>query len=444
MTSARKRPRTETEEARAECPFVVRPVDPREKEQKKKKRRRNDDEPDEGDKKVLLQMSPFSPAGKFKTYDTMDVHYTVEPAKKWSEMTRYNSFVLNGVKYFSEGFIYVANDATIERQKAISNKEQLAPRLKSDDEWVARILEIRASDEHHVYARIFWMYWPDELPANTHDGKKLIQGRQPYHGTNELVASNHMDIINVVSVTQQATVNQWFEDNDEDIMSALYWRQALDTRTMELSSIEALCKCDTPGNPDKVLIGCSNSDCGKWLHEECIKHEALTKTYERLGRDKPHKAPETEPSKEAKEPEEPKRPLSPTETGAGIVANHSIDVKADGAADAVKVNDNVDVKRVEDDESAAAQSQAHTAKEHSVSTDTPRKGTPARKVGRPKKKTADRQQDEKPYEGLFEAALLMDLNPPMLEIRDLREGIEGGEKSWKEEIKCLLCGSQIH
>ena len=94
MAAARKRPRTEADESRAECPFSIRPVDPREKERKKKKARRDaDDGDDGGDKKVLIQMSPFSPSGKFKTYETMDVHYAVEPAKKWSEMTRYNSFV---------------------------------------------------------------------------------------------------------------------------------------------------------------------------------------------------------------------------------------------------------------------------------------------------------------------------------------------------------------
>jgi len=96
---------------------------------------------------------------------------------------------VNGVKYFSEGFIYVANDSSIERQKGATGEVQ--PRKKSDDDWVARILEIRASDEHHVYARVYWMYWPDELPANTHEGKKTVAGRQPYHGLNELIASNH-------------------------------------------------------------------------------------------------------------------------------------------------------------------------------------------------------------------------------------------------------------
>lgn len=37
------------------------------------------------------------------------------------------------------------------------------------------------------------MYWPDELPKSTRDGNtnRLVQGRQSYHGVNELVASNH-------------------------------------------------------------------------------------------------------------------------------------------------------------------------------------------------------------------------------------------------------------
>lgn len=97
---------------------------------------------------------------------------------------------------------------------------------KSDDDWVARILGIRASDEDYVYARVYWMYRPDELPHRTYDGKKIVYGRQPYHGTNELIASNHSEYapcpslrlrprpvltttsgyVNVVGVTAQAAV----------------------------------------------------------------------------------------------------------------------------------------------------------------------------------------------------------------------------------------------
>lgn len=63
--------------------------------------------------------------------------------------------------------------------------------LQPSNCWVAKILEIRAVDEIHVYARVYWMYFPDELPVNTHDNGKLVSGRQPYHGQNELIASNH-------------------------------------------------------------------------------------------------------------------------------------------------------------------------------------------------------------------------------------------------------------
>lgn len=93
MAAARKRPRDLDETSKAECPFNVRIVDPKEREQKKKKRRRDAEEPEDGVPKIPVQLSPFAPTGKFKTHDNMDLHYQVEPTKRWQEMTRYNSFV---------------------------------------------------------------------------------------------------------------------------------------------------------------------------------------------------------------------------------------------------------------------------------------------------------------------------------------------------------------
>ncbi|KAK0733934.1 hypothetical protein B0T26DRAFT_631645 [Lasiosphaeria miniovina] len=460
MASARKRPRAETEDNRAECPFVIKLVDPKDKEQKKKaKRRRFEGAGDDDDtsQRINLQMSPFSPSGKLKTYETMDLHYQVEPAKKWTDMTRYNSFVLNGVKYFSEGFIYVANDSSIERQK--SSHEPIHPRKKSDDDWVARILEIRASDEHHVYARVYWMYWPDELPQGTHDVKKSVSGRQPYHGINELIASNHMDIINVVSVTSPAVVKQWYEENDDEIQNALYWRQAFDVRTYELSTVELVCSCNTPAHPDKLLVGCTSELCKKWMHEDCIKEQALRDTYQRLGTDKPHLPPES--VKDEKDGDEAKRPLSPTETGAGVSAQHSIDVKAHDGSDAVHVgNDNVDVKQSEDEDAAAARedslaaaSAGARATSEKDDQDTPIKMSSKllpivgnKKPGRPRKRASEANGDSsKPWEGLFEVALkTVDAGPPLLEFKDLREGIVGGEKIWTEPVRCLVCRSQVN
>ncbi|KAK2610979.1 hypothetical protein N8I77_004363 [Diaporthe amygdali] len=436
MAAPRKRTREVDEASRAECPFSVRLIDPKDRDQKKKRRRRNEEDGDDSHSKIPVQMSPFAPSGKFKSFETMDIHYVVEPSKRWSEMTRYNSFVLNGSKYFSDNYIFVANEDTIERQKSFANKEQLGPRAKSNDDWVARILEIRASDEHHVYARVYWMYWPDELPQGTVDGKKTVSGRQPYHGQNELIASNHMDIINVVSVTQQATVNQVTDENDDQIQSALYWRQAFDVRTQELSAIEKVCKCDQPGNPDKVLVGCPNETCKKWLHEECLKHDILLKTYEALGTDKPHKASGVK--EEKVEEEEAKRPLSPVEPSTGAVAAElPIQVKTDGEGETVKAaNDSVEFK----EESTVATEEGSVQPQNGrvSTTQTPTGETPARKVGRGRKK-AD-AGSAKPYEGLFEANFKVDQD--MFEITDLREGIDG-DKTWMEEVKCLVCGTRI-
>lgn len=94
MAAPRKRTREVDEASRAECPFTIRLIDPKDRDQKKKRRRRNDDDSDDSrDNKIPVQMSPFAPSGKFKSFETMDIHYVVEPSKRWSEMTRYNSFV---------------------------------------------------------------------------------------------------------------------------------------------------------------------------------------------------------------------------------------------------------------------------------------------------------------------------------------------------------------
>ncbi|KAK4227485.1 hypothetical protein QBC38DRAFT_364020 [Podospora fimiseda] len=475
MSSAsnRKRQRVEAEDIRAECPFTATVVDPDERDSKKKKKRRRTENgalPPQLHYKVNLQMSPFAPCGKFKTHETMDVYYKVEPLKKWTEMTRYNSFVLNGVKYFSEGFIYVANDSSIERQKTGNEKAAVhQPRQKSDDDWVARILEIRASDEHHVYARIFWMYWPDELPQGTHDGKRQIQSRQPYHGMNELIASNHMDIINVVSVTSQATVKQWYEENDEEIQNALYWRQAFDLRTYELSTVDLVCSCNTPANPDKKLLGCTDEACKKWMHEQCVLDDILGMTYNQLGTDKPYIPPEpkivveTVEPKKVEEDTEGRRPLSPVEPDAAVSAQQSIEVKSGGLPSNGSGGGDGEDKLKEQKESApvvpedtasltasgrprrSASEKADPEPPVNGKTTTPKlivlkRGGPAKK-----KKIMSSGDASQPWYGLFEAYLCTEKNgPPTVEVRDLREGVVGGVKTWVEPVTCLLCGNKVN
>jgi hypothetical protein len=63
--------------------------------------------------------------------------------------------------------------------------------LKQLGYWVAKILEIRASDENHVYVRIYWMYSSEDLPRNAFGSDDMARKRQYCHSHNELVSSNH-------------------------------------------------------------------------------------------------------------------------------------------------------------------------------------------------------------------------------------------------------------
>ena len=91
--------------------------------------------------------------------------------------------------------------------------------------WVAKVLEIRAMDSQHVYLRVFWLYWPSELPG----------GRKPYHGKFELIASSAMEIIDASTVEGKALVEHWPEEDNENPITGLYWRQTFNAQKLTLS-----------------------------------------------------------------------------------------------------------------------------------------------------------------------------------------------------------------
>ncbi|KAG6018312.1 hypothetical protein E4U41_003976 [Claviceps citrina] len=472
-SKSRKRTRPVSEENRADCPFtVVMAASPtlENRDHIPKKRKRDGEERDGGAgagagagnaacRRELIQVSPFEPRGRFRSNQSMNLAYTVEPQKQWLEMTRYNSFVLNGYKYTHDEFVFIANDTTMELQKTTGGQNGDGTSLpQTTDFWVARILEVRASDELHVYARIYWMYSPDELPAGTVDGKRTISGRQPYHGQNELIASNHMDVINVVSVAMKATVHQWIETDDDEVQDALYWRQAFNCRTSQVSSVELTCKCRTPANPDKTLVGCTNSECGNWLHYECLLHDALMQVHERLGTNKPHKSEKKEESAVKLEEHETaqrnellpqqqqqQRPPTPAPT-----ENNKEEERTPSAIDVRGSDENGDrmfrsSRRRSESTPKVARAPPppstpgpppgplpNSASRRSVKSAS---ASASAKKGRGKKAVAE----EKPYEGLFQAKLRMKEGPMAWEITDLRANIRGGDRTWTERAACLVC-----
>jgi hypothetical protein len=102
---------------------------------------------------------------------------------------------------------------------------------EGEEDGIARILEIRGGDAAHVYLRVCWTYEPEDLSG----------GRQPYHGSHELLASNHMEIIDARAVQDPADV-VYFDDDPESSTTLeegqYFWRQSLDVnkpKGMQLS-----------------------------------------------------------------------------------------------------------------------------------------------------------------------------------------------------------------
>ena len=78
------------------------------------------------------------------------------------------------------------------------------------------------------------MYWPEDLPL-LKDCGVTQSGRRNYHGKHELIASNHMEVVDVCTFAGLASVTCWKETHDEETQTDLYWRQTFDYRTAQLS-----------------------------------------------------------------------------------------------------------------------------------------------------------------------------------------------------------------
>jgi hypothetical protein len=76
---------------------------------------------------------------------------------------------------------------------------------------------------------VAWLYWPEELPPPktiTSDTVNSISGRRKYHGSHELIASNHLEVLDVLSFAGKADVYPW-EEEDDNLTWKLFWRQIL-------------------------------------------------------------------------------------------------------------------------------------------------------------------------------------------------------------------------
>ncbi|KFX99928.1 hypothetical protein V490_01579 [Pseudogymnoascus sp. VKM F-3557] len=212
--------------------------------------------------KAQRHESPFR--GRDQRKGALNLRYIVEPAT-WLGMQIYTEYNVSGVDYRKNDYVHV-------RPPDDNNRKF----------WVAHILEIRAEDACHIYALIAWMYWPDQL-VNAHMAPEAPgSGRRWYHGKHELIASNHLDVVDITSMAGPASVAQWVEDDDDSTQEGYYWRQTFNVKSGVLSSIRKYCICDDYYNPDYTLLACPNEECRLWMHEGCIAINFKTKVYNAL------------------------------------------------------------------------------------------------------------------------------------------------------------------
>ncbi|CAN9306445.1 unnamed protein product [Alternaria alternata] len=199
----------------------------------------------------IVQPNPFqgAPLG--------DLHVKISPARYWESTNRYRKFTINGEEFQVGQMVFVRK----------SEQDHVEEGPNSIQHWLAKVLEVRAGDASHVYLRVFWAYRPEDLPG----------GRQPYHGRAELIISNHMDIIEAVTVESSAEVVHWNDDPDSMALLAdqLFFRQSYDItkKTNRLSKLNTYCIDKQPSNPDELLVQCPH--CSEWLHAGCLKERAL-------------------------------------------------------------------------------------------------------------------------------------------------------------------------
>lgn len=111
----------------------------------------------------------------------------------------------------------------------VSHSITEGPAFDSPSDWKARVLEVRALDEEHVYVRVSWLNRPEDVGG----------GRQDHHGKNKLVPTNQMDVINAQSMNGTFKLVRYDRLKHDDRKNApdqdkYFWRQTFDSPTNRL------------------------------------------------------------------------------------------------------------------------------------------------------------------------------------------------------------------
>lgn len=151
----------------------------------------------------------------------LSVHYEVKPGPTWDSLRRYKKFTVVSESIAVGECVLVAH-GSLDTSKPNE--------IDVSEQWKAQVLDVRALDSEHVYVRVAWLNRPEDLES----------GRRPYHGKNELIPTNELDIIDAGSVNGRIDFVKWKEEEDDAEKmdeDQYFWRQTYDAATTRTFSV---------------------------------------------------------------------------------------------------------------------------------------------------------------------------------------------------------------
>ncbi|CAL3962171.1 unnamed protein product [Diplocarpon coronariae] len=129
----------------------------------------------------------------------LDAVTTRKPTSKEREIAhtaKHNNFVIQGEFYRNNQLVFVRGPDTPKDRDTEGRPK---------DFWVARVLQVRAKNAQHVYA------------LRAADQVNKASGKRTYHGKREMVASNYMEVLDVLTFAGKAEVPQWDEEYEQPL-----------------------------------------------------------------------------------------------------------------------------------------------------------------------------------------------------------------------------------
>ncbi|XRB20106.1 chromatin remodeling protein EBS [Pseudoscourfieldia marina] len=132
-----------------------------------------------------------------------------------------------------------------------------------DSPWAFNVVHIKDISRDRKKVTVFWYYRPEDAPC----------GRKMFHGTQELFASDHVDVISmesIESICKVHTLKVYQARETVDPSYDFFARFTYHTKDHRLTpdQIRVFCMCNMPVNPDHLMICCDT--CREWFHPGCV------------------------------------------------------------------------------------------------------------------------------------------------------------------------------